>query len=168
MSDPFIGEIKMTSFGFAPKGWALCNGQLLPILQNQALFSLLGTNYGGNGTNTFGLPDLRGRAPLRCTGNSVGESGGSPGHTLTLAELPAHSHPLMVALDYNHAADPAGRVLGSIEEGGANSYHAPDGSAALNAAALTSFGGSQAHNNMQPYLTTNFVIALVGIFPSRP
>lgn len=166
MSDPFLGEIKMTSFGFAPKGWALCNGQFLPINQNQALFALLGTNYGGNGIITFALPDLRGRAPLRCTGNQIGEAGGAASHTLTVAELPSHVHPLMVANNYLHASDPTGRVLGSVEAGGANSYHAPDGTAALHAASLTSFGASQAHNNMQPYLTANFIIALQGIFPS--
>ena len=167
MSDPFIGEIKMTSFSFAPRGWAFCSGQFLPIAQNTALFSLLGTMYGGDGITTFRLPDLRGRAPLRTDGFNQGESAGSVSHPLSLGELPTHVHPLMVALDYIHANDPAGRVLGSVEAGGANSYHAPDGTAALHPSSLGSAGGSQPHNNLQPYLVANFIIALQGIFPSR-
>ena len=166
MSDPFLGEIKMVSLPYAPKGWALCNGQLLSINQNQALFALLGTNYGGNGQTTFALPDMRGRAPVSAAGNH-GEAGGSASHTLSLAEMPAHLHPMMVAKDYNHAGDPAGRVLGATEVGAANGWHAPDGSAALHPSTLAASGGSQPHNNMQPYLTVNFVIALQGIFPSR-
>lgn len=167
MSDPFLGEIKMVSQNGAPKGWAMCNGQILPISQNQALFALLGTSFGGNGQTTFALPDMRGRAPLRAPGNDVGEAGGSASHTLAAAELPAHSHALMVAKDYNHSPDPGGRVLGATAAGGANAWHAPDGSAALHGATLAPSGGAQPHNNMQPYMTVNFIIALQGIFPSQ-
>ena len=167
MSNPFLGEIRMVGFGLVPTGWAACNGQLMSINQNQALFALLGTTYGGNGQTTFALPDLRGRAPLRAASGNFGEAGGSVSHTLSLAEMPSHIHPMMVANDYLHANDPTGRVLGSVEAGGTNPFHAPDGTAALHTAALTASGGAQAHNNMQPYLTTNFIIALQGIFPSR-
>ncbi len=165
MSDPFIGEIRMTGFGFAPNGWATCDGQLLAINQNQALFSLLGTMYGGNGQTTFALPDLRGRVPLH--DDMPGPTGGEANHTLSAAEMPAHTHALMAANNYNHAGDPAGRVLGSVEAGGSNPYHAPDGSAALHPATVGTAGGNEPHNNMQPYLTANFIIALVGIYPSR-
>lgn len=165
MSEPFLGEIKMTSFGFAPRGWALCNGQLLPINQNQALFSILGTAYGGDGRTTFALPDMRGRVPVH--GNLVGTLGGEAQHTVTSAELPAHNHAMLASTAISHASDPTGRVLGSVEAGALNIYHTADGSAALHPSTLSQAGGNQAHNNMQPYTTTNFIIALQGIFPSR-
>lgn len=168
MSEPFLGEIRMASFGFAPRGWAQCNGQLLAINQNQALFSLLGTNYGGDGRTTFALPDLRGRMPVH--GNAqlpIGTQGGAAQHTVTLSEMPAHSHTMLASTAVSHASDPTGRVLGSVEAGALNIYHAADGTAALHPSALSQAGGSQPHSNMQPYSTTNFIIALQGIFPSR-
>lgn len=170
MSDNYIGEIRMTGFYFAPVGWALCNGQLLSIADYSALFTLLGTTYGGDGQNTFALPDLRGRAPLHRsisgTPISLGQMGGVETVTLDASQMPPHVHPIMTANDTVHYADPAGKVLGAIEQGGSNAYHAPDNSATLSAASLTSAGGGQPHNNMQPYLVTNFIIALEGIFPS--
>lgn len=165
MSEPFLGEIKMTSFGFAPRGWAFCNGQLLSIIRNQALFSILGTSYGGDGRATFALPDLRGRMPVH--GAIVGELGGEAQHTVTVNEMPAHSHAMLASSAISHAADPTGRVLGSVEAGALNIYHTADGSAALHQSTLSQAGGNQAHSNMQPYCTTNFIIALQGIFPSR-
>jgi microcystin-dependent protein len=165
MSEPFLGEIKMTSFGFAPRGWAFCNGQLLPINQNQALFSLLGTNYGGDGRVTFALPDMRGRMPVH--GDLVGERGGEAQHTVTQNEMPAHSHAMLASTAISHASDPTGRVLGSVEAGALNIYHPADGSAALHPSTLAQAGGGQPHSNMQPYSTTNFIIALQGIYPSR-
>jgi microcystin-dependent protein len=167
MSDPFLAEIKLVSFPFAPRGWALCNGQLLSINQNQALFALLGTQYGGNGVTTFALPDLRGRVPRHTSDGTPGASGGAISHTLSQAELPSHSHTLLGSGTPSHAADPAGRVMGSTEANGINVMHSADASAALHPAALSSSGGSQPHTNMQPYTTTNFIIALQGIFPSR-
>jgi microcystin-dependent protein len=166
MSDPFLGEIKQVSFLFAPRGWAFCNGQLLSIQQNTALFSLLGTSYGGDGVRTFGLPDLRGRVPTHGA-NSVGISGGEAAHTLTASELPAHSHTLLASATPSHGADPTGRVLGATEGGGINVCAAADGTATLNPAAISSTGGSQPHNNMQPYAVSSFIIALQGIYPSR-
>ncbi|MBA5685479.1 phage tail protein [Rugamonas apoptosis] len=165
MSEPFLGEIKMTGFGFAPRGWAFCNGQLLSISQNTALFSILGTTYGGDGWATFGLPDLRGRMPVH--GDTLGERGGEAQHTVTLGEMPSHNHAMLAATTVSHAADPTGRVLGSVEAGALNIYHAADGTAALHQSTLSQAGGSQPHNNMQPYCATNFIIALQGIFPSR-
>lgn len=165
MSEPFLGEIKMTSFGFAPRGWAFCNGQLLPINQNQALFSILGTTYGGDGRTTFALPDMRGRVPVH--GDVIGMQGGEAQHTVTSAELPVHNHAMLASTAISHAPDPTGRVLGSVEAGALNIYHQADGSAALHPSTLNQTGGNQAHNNMQPYSTTNFIIALQGIFPSR-
>jgi microcystin-dependent protein len=166
MAEPFLAEIKIVSFNYAPKGWALCNGQLLPINQNQALFALLGTTYGGNGQTTFALPDLRGRAPLHF-GNlfSLGERGGEENHTVTLSELPAHSH-AFAANVFPNTGEPGGNVLAASHPGLGNVYRA-GANVAMDPAAVSSVGGSQAHTNMQPYLTLNFVIALQGIFPSR-
>jgi microcystin-dependent protein len=167
MSEPFLAEIKLVSFAFAPKGWALCNGQLLPINQNQALFSLLGTQYGGDGRVTFALPDLRGRVPTHGGTITPGTTGGAVSHTLSVAELPAHTHTMQAAPVPSHAADPSGKVLGATEANGINVMHVADGSAALHPAALTISGGGQPHANMQPYTTSNFIIALQGIFPSH-
>lgn len=167
MAEPFLSEIRIMSFGFPPKGWATCDGQLLPINQNQGLFSLLGTTYGGDGRVNFGLPDLQSRLPIHMgNGHTLGERGGEQGHTLSIAELPTHTH---VALSANAAGSqpvPAGAFLGTDTT--ATPYLAPDGNlAAMNAATLSNTGGSQAHLNMQPFLVLNFCIALQGIFPSQ-
>lgn len=168
MSEPYLAEIRMTAFNLAPKGWALCNGQLLAINQNQALFSILGTTYGGNGVTTFALPDLRGRAPAH-TGPSfnLGQQAGAARHTLSAAEMPAHTHNLGISTAVSHVADPAARVLGNVEAGAVNYYAPLDASAQLAANTVANSGGGQPHENMQPYLTVNFIIALQGIFPSR-
>lgn len=164
MAEPFLSEIRMMSFVFAPKGWALCNGQLLPINQNQGLFSLLGTTFGGDGRVNFALPDLRGRAPIHVgSGHTLGERGGEQAHTLSIGEIPTHTHVLSastVATGGN--ANPTGRVLG----GGNNVYHTPASLTAMHAGSVANTGGSQAHLNMQPFLTISFCIALQGIFPS--
>jgi microcystin-dependent protein len=163
MSDPFLSEIKIMSFNFPPKGWALCNGQLLPINQNQALFALLGTTYGGDGRVTFALPDLRGRVPMHeGNGHSIGERGGQEVHTLTIQELPAHTHAVK-AVSANADALPAGHFLGA-----ANALYGPaPGNTSLAPDTITSVGASQPHDNRQPYLTLSFCIALQGIFPSQ-
>jgi microcystin-dependent protein len=167
MSEPYLGEIKLAGFGFAPRGWAHCNGQILQINQNQALFALLGITYGGNGQTTFALPDLRGRMPMHANG-MPGESGGEVTHTLSPQEMPAHNHGgMLVATDSATTGNPAGAVLGNVPAGGTNIFRTADGSAALHPSSVTTAGGSQAHNNMQPYATLNFIIALQGIFPSR-
>jgi microcystin-dependent protein len=166
MGTPFLGEIKMTPYNFPQKGWAQCNGQLLPINQNQALFSLLGTQYGGNGQTTFALPDLRGRTPIH-TGpnNSVpGTRGGEEAHTVTLQELPAHTHTVPASNLPATLGDPNGTVWASAV-GEARFASVPDGS--MSSSAATNVGGSQPHENMQPYTVVQFVIALQGIFPSR-
>jgi microcystin-dependent protein len=166
MSEPFIGEVKIVSFNFPPRGWALCNGQLLPINQNQALFSILGTTYGGNGQTTFALPDLRGRTPTYVgQGLVLGERGGEENHTLSASEAPQHTH-IVQASSATAAANvsPAGMVL-AVASG--QLYGPLTSPAALNSTSITSFGGSQPHANMQPYLVLNFIIALQGIFPSR-
>jgi microcystin-dependent protein len=165
MGEPFLGEIRMISFNFAPKGWALCNGQLLPINQNQALFSILGTTYGGNGQTTFALPDLRGRAPVH-TGDGVvlGERAGEENHTLTVQEMPAHTHTVPASNLPATLGDPSNAVWAS-SSGEAAFAGAPTG--AMSASAATSVGGSQPHPNMQPFLVIQFVIALQGIFPSQ-
>ena len=164
--DPFIGEIRAVSFNFAPKGWALCNGQVLPINQNQALFSLLGTTYGGNGQTTFALPNLQGRAPLHVGGvHALGESSGEVAHTLSLAEMPAHTHAATARAALADSPSPAGRAWAS--QPAAQSYGPPTNLAGLAPMAVAATGGGQPHPNLQPYLVLNFVIALVGIFPSR-
>jgi len=165
MADPFLGEIKIVTFNFPPKGWALCNGQFLPINQNQALFALLGTMYGGNGQTTFALPNLRGRVPVHVgPGRVQGQLFGAETHTLSLAELPAHGHSLgALQADASQRA-PAGRLPAYAAE----EVYAREGNVTqMNAQAVSVAGGSQPHENRQPYLALNFVIALQGIFPSR-
>ena len=166
MAEPFLSEIRIMSFGFPPKGWALCNGQLLPINQNQALFSLLGTTFGGNGQTNFALPNLQGCVPI-CMGNeyALGESGGEPAHTLTLTELPTHLHAVMATSKTGTQPVPVDAYSGVAAE---QPYLPPDNNlVALNQGSLASVGGSQAHLNMQPFLVLNFSIALQGIFPSQ-
>lgn len=165
MSTPFLAEIRMVAFTFAPKGWALCNGQVLPINQNQALFSLLGTTYGGNGQTTFALPDLRGRSPAHPgTEIQLGQVGGEENHTLTSAEMPAHIHGVKGDAADASAVSPAGNIWASSSSN-PFSTSAPD--TALQQASVSAAGSSQPHPNQQPYLAVNFVIALQGIFPSR-
>jgi microcystin-dependent protein len=164
MSEPFLSEIKIVSFNFAPKGWALCNGQQLPINQNQALFALLGTTYGGNGQTTFALPNLRGRLPIHMgAGHTLGEAAGSSAVTITQQTMPQHPH-------FEMAQPAAGNQLpavGGLFAQASNVYRTADSLIAINPASVSNVGGSQAHNNMMPYLCLNFIIALQGIFPSR-
>ena len=164
MSDQFLSEIRIMSFDFAPKGWAMCNGQLLPINQNQALFSLLGTTYGGDGRVNFALPDLRARTPMHMgSGHTLGERGGEQAHTLSISEVPTHVH--------TANAQPSNASLtvvpGNAVPGAANVWGTAQNLTALGAASIGNVGGSQAHLNMQPYLTLTFCIALQGIFPSQ-
>lgn len=170
MAEPFLSEIRLMSFVFAPKGWTLCNGQLLPINQNQALFSLLGTTFGGDGRVNFALPDLRGRTPIHVgSGHTLGERGGEQAHTLSIAELPTHTHVLNGNSANASGFDPNTMVLakGAASNGNPiNVYTPPQQLTAMSAAAVTNTGGSQAHLNMQPFLTLSFCIALQGIFPS--
>jgi microcystin-dependent protein len=164
MSDPFIAEIRMMSFVFPPKNWALCNGQLLPINQNQALFSLLGTTYGGNGQTTFALPDLQGRTPIHMgQGHVLGERGGEQAHTLSISETPTHIHNFNATTANASSPVAAGNLLATA----ANLYAGPTNLTSLNSGTVGNTGGSQAHLNMQPFLTVSFCIALVGIFPSQ-
>jgi microcystin-dependent protein len=164
MAEPFLSEVRIMSFVFAPKGWALCNGQLLPINQNQALFSLLGTTFGGDGRVNFALPDLRGRVPIHVgSGHTLGERGGEQAHTLSISEIPTHTHVLKgSSTATGGSATPNGNFLG----GANNAYHAPASLVAMTAGTVVNVGGSQAHLNMQPFLTLSFCIALQGIFPS--
>ena len=163
MAEPFLSEIRIFSFNFAPKGWAQCNGQFLPINQNQALFSLLGTTYGGNGQTTFALPDLRGRAPISFgNGHTLGEKAGSSAVTINQQQMPQHLHFVL-------GADVAGTTpaaAGGVFAGALDVYHTPDNLVAIRPDSVSSVGGSQPHNNMMPYLVLNFCIALQGIFPS--
>jgi microcystin-dependent protein len=164
MAEPFLSEIRIMSFGFAPQGWALCNGQLLPINQNQALFSLLGTTYGGDGRVNFGLPNLQGRTPIHMgNGHILGEAGGEQAHTLSISETPTHTH-IANASTANGSTNFAN---GNILAAAGNLYAAPNSLTTLNPTSITNVGGSQAHLNMQPFLTLTFCIALQGIFPSR-
>jgi microcystin-dependent protein len=165
MSEPFLSEIKIVSFNFPPKGWALCNGQFLPINQNQALFALLGTTYGGNGQTTFALPNLRGRLPIHMgNGHTLGEAAGSTSVTVNIQQLPTHTHFVQATNVQATLDDPTGNVLGKA--GGAL-YATFASAVAMGPQMVTSVGGSQPHNNMMPYLVLNFIIALQGIFPSR-
>ncbi len=171
MSEPFLGEIRMFGFGFAPQGWALCNGQLLPISQNTALFSLLGTTYGGDGRTTFALPDMRSRVPV-CQGQgpglssyAEGQAGGAETVTLAAAQMPGHTHPVKASSGAADSDQPGGRALA---RSASHIYTAkPDTSTVMNADMLGDAGGSQPHGNIQPYLAVYFCIALTGIFPAR-
>lgn len=163
MAEPFLSEIRIMSFVFAPKGWALCNGQLLPIAQNQPLFSLLGTTFGGDGRVNFALPDLRGRVPIHVgSGFTLGERGGEQAHTLSIAELPTHIHVGNATSVTATSNNPTGNVLAASN----NLYTAPASLTSLAPSTVPNVGGSQAHLNMQPFLTLSFCIALQGIFPS--
>jgi microcystin-dependent protein len=163
MAEPFLGEVRIMSFNHAPKGWAMCNGQFLPINQNQALFSLLGTMYGGDGRVNFALPDLRGRTPIHIgTGFTQGQTGGEQAHTLTQSEMPEHTHIFNASQANASTPIPAGNFFGTSN----NMYAAPANFTTLTPPTISNVGGSQAHLNMQPFLTLTFCIALIGIFPS--
>jgi microcystin-dependent protein len=173
MSEPYISEIRIMSFDFAPKGWALCNGQLLPLNQNQALFSLMGTSFGGDGQVNFALPDLRGRTPIHAgSGHTLGERGGEPAHTLSIGELPEHTHVAQATLLEGDQAHPTNTSM--LAKSRFNLYGNAarlDGTpailVALSPGTVANVGGSQAHLNMQPFLTLNFCICLQGVFPSQ-
>ena len=165
MAEPFLAEIRLMSFAFPPKGWALCNGQLLPINQNQALFSLLGTVYGGDGRVNFALPDLRGRvATHRGGGLTQGQRGGEESHTLSKQELPMHTHAAQATTTDGDTPAPAGNLLAGSPS---QLYRQFDNATTLAPSTVTTVGGSQPHQNMAPYLVLSFCIALQGIFPSQ-
>jgi len=166
MAEPFLSEIRIMSFVFAPKGWALCNGQLLPINQNQGLFSLLGTTFGGDGRVNFALPDLQARTPIHVgSGHTLGERGGEPAHTLSIAELPQHVHTLNATTNTATTNNPTNALV--LAQSTSNSLYAgANNLQAMSPAAIANVGGSQAHLNLQPFLTLSFCIALQGIFPS--
>ena len=174
MADPFVAEIRIMAINFAPKGWALCTGQLLPISQNTALFSLLGTTYGGNGKSNFALPDLQGRTALHADNSQtyLGEVGGSETVTLLESEIASHNHNVnVVNIDPANLTTPGPRVMLAQSSGDANAYNRspqPGDNVALAPDAVSFTGGDQPHNNMQPYLALLFVIALQGVFPQRP
>jgi len=165
MAEPFLSEIRIMSFNFAPKGWAMCNGQLLPINQNQALFSLLGTTYGGNGQTTFGLPNLQGDVPIHVgNGHTLGETAGGSSVTLSQQQMPQHTHQLNGSSNVGAAIIPTGNTLSTTPN---QIYTQPAALTSLSPSSVGNAGGSQAHNNMMPYLVLNFCIALQGIFPSQ-
>src|SRR5205085_2358824 len=165
MATPYLAEIRLVSFNFAPKGWALCNGQLLPINQNQALFSLLGTTYGGDGRTTFALPNLQGCTPVHAgNGHVLGESGGEETHTLAVGEMATHQHTAVATSTTPDATSPAGGFWGNA---GVSAYSSNPPNATMAPQAAGASGGGQPHQNLSPYLVLNFVIALQGIFPSR-
>jgi microcystin-dependent protein len=171
MADPFVAEIRIFPFNFAPKGWAWCDGQLMPLSQNTALFSLLGTTYGGNGKSNFALPDLQGRAPMHpgqgpgLSLHDLGETGGSETVTLLESEIPAHSHAVSVSQADALVGSPVGQQFATGI--GIGMYATPGALTQLNPSALAPAGGDQPHNNLQPYLTFYFCIALQGVFPPR-
>jgi microcystin-dependent protein len=175
LSNPFLAEIRITAFNFAPKGWAFCNGQLMPISQNTALFSLLGTSYGGDGKSTFALPNLQGSAPIQAgqgpglTLRDLGESGGEQTVTLIQTEMPGHTHTVSARAAVGDQNNPVGHLPAEARIGRQPlpQYTTGGGGAPMNPEALTYAGGAMPHNNMPPYLTLNFIIALQGVFPAR-
>jgi microcystin-dependent protein len=171
MGSPYVGEIRMFGGSFAPAGWAFCNGQLLAISENDVLFNLIGTTYGGDGQETFGLPDLQGRLPVHqgqgsgLTNRTVGEMGGTETVTLTTQQMPVHNHPLLASLNNAGGSTVSGNVTGQV--GATQIYREAPASLPLLASAVGPAGGSQPHDNMQPYLCVSFIISLFGIFPSQ-
>jgi microcystin-dependent protein len=171
MSEPFLAEIRMVGFNFAPRGWAFCDGQILPINQNQSLYSLLGTTYGGDGRTSFALPDLRGRAPIHVgqsaggTIHTLGEKSGEESETLTQAEIPSHDHDVSASADVASLPVPAGNQLADSAPN--ENWHSPTNLQAMHSATIANAGGGQGHENMQPWLALHFCIALQGLFPSR-
>ncbi|MFN0148414.1 MAG: phage tail protein [Dehalococcoidia bacterium] len=166
MGQPYVGEIRMFAGNFAPAGWMFCEGQLLPIGENEILFQLIGTTYGGDGQSSFALPDLRGRLPVHF-GNGVvlAESGGAEQVTLTVQQIPAHSHPMLGSMNAAQDTSPANKV--PAQSGAALMYIQDQPDSAMSASAVTSVGGNQPHTNMQPYLCVDFIISLFGIFPAQ-
>jgi len=170
MSEPFVGEIKMFAGSFAPRGWAFCDGQLLGIAQNDALFSLLGTIYGGDGRTTFGIPDLRGRLPIHMgsgpglSPRQIGAKSGSESVTVVTTQLPSHTHPLQASSSAATTPDPSGKAFARSS---GDAYGSDFSASNMSPAAVGSSGGSQAHSNMQPWLAVNFIVALFGVYPSR-
>ncbi len=169
MSEPFLAEMRIVGFNFAPRGWAYCDGQILPINQNQSLYSLLGTTYGGDGRTSFALPDLRSRTPIHVgDGHTLGQKGGAETVTLTAAEIAGHTHAAKASSTAANNANPTGRVLAASDPGQDHWRNAEAANmTALRSGTVTNAGGGQGHNNMQPFLTLGFVIALQGLFPSR-
>jgi microcystin-dependent protein len=173
MSTPFIGEMRIFAGNFAPLGWALCNGQLLPIAQYDALFALIGTTYGGDGQTTFALPDLRGRVPLHygagpgLSSRTIGELGGAEQETLTTGQMPAHTHPPRALGSPGSSSTPSGNVWAGVSVGAIYTAGDPAPATSMNAATVLPIGGSQPHDNIQPFQCVNFIIALEGIYPSQ-
>lgn len=166
MAQPYVGEIRMFGGNFAPAGWMFCEGQLLPISENETLFNLIGTTYGGDGQSTFALPDLRGRLPVhQGNGIALAEAGGVETVTLTVSQMPAHGHPFQASTNVSQDTSPAGKTVG--QSGNALMYIQDATDTNLSPQAITSVGGSQPHDNFQPYLCVSFIISLFGIFPSQ-
>jgi microcystin-dependent protein len=166
VAQPYIGEIRMFGGGYEPAGWMFCEGQLLPIADNDALFSLIGTTYGGDGQTNFALPDLRGRVPIHQGGGfTLGQNGGVENVTLSIQQLPVHSHPVLASVNVAQDTSPAGKILGQIG-GGALPYIQDTPDTSLSNQAVSSIDGGQPHTNFQPYLCINFIISLFGIFPT--
>jgi microcystin-dependent protein len=164
MAQPYVGEIRMFAGNFAPAGWMFCEGQLLPISENETLFNLIGTTYGGDGQSTFALPDLRGRVPVhQGNGVTLAETGGAETITLTVQQIPAHSHPMLASNDIPTQTSPQNNMTG---QAAAKLYRAGNPTVFLNSQSMGATGGSQPHNNFQPYLCVDFIISLFGIFPS--
>lgn len=165
MAQPYVGEIRMFAGNFAPAGWMFCEGQLLPISENETLFQLIGTTYGGDGQSTFALPDLRGRIPIhQGNGFTLAETGGAEEITLTVSQIPAHSHPMLASTNASQDTSPQGKVVG--QSGSALLYIQDTTDSNMSPQAVSSVGGSQPHTNFQPYLCVDFIISLFGIFPS--
>jgi microcystin-dependent protein len=165
MTEPFLCEIRIMTFAFAPRGWALCDGQILPVNQNQSLFSLLQSRFGGDGRVNFALPNLQGRVPIHVgPGHTLGESGGEPGHTLSAGEVPEHSHALNATTASGNVPVPTNDILALSPS---NLYAGPTSLTTLDLSSVSNAGGGQPHQNLQPYLTLNFCIALQGIVPNR-
>lgn len=167
MAQPYVGEIRMFAGNFAPAGWMFCEGQLLPISENETLFQLIGTTYGGDGESTFGLPDIRGRLPIH-QGNTfiLAETGGVEDVTLTVNQIPAHTHPVLATGDLATTASPGGAYLSSTNTG-QKIYSSANPTVSMSSTLISATGGSQPHSNFQPYLCIDFIISLFGIFPSQ-